>query len=221
MISKGCNEIFLRDRRAFSLVEVLIVTAIVAVLTGIVFPVVLSAKERGKKVVCLSNLHQISRAITLYSVDDNDRFPYAVDGISYYFMRTMPLEIYFGTGNEDIPYALGAGRLEDTLRPYARSLNIFGCPSEKPASWNNSTSSLTFGPYGTNYTFLMRPFLRSWSTTQFQFPSNSPIGTEAHWYHQGTYFGDAFLNVAYADQHVQYVQWLRYLGEQQQFANYR
>lgn len=58
-------------RRAFTLVEVLVVVAIIAVLTAISVPVFVSAKCAAKRAHDLSNLRQIGIALRLY-FDDND-----------------------------------------------------------------------------------------------------------------------------------------------------
>jgi prepilin-type N-terminal cleavage/methylation domain-containing protein/prepilin-type processing-associated H-X9-DG protein len=59
---------------AFTLVELLVVTAIIAVLSALLLPALAGAKERGKRAACLSNLRQIGLATTLY-VDDFKAYP--------------------------------------------------------------------------------------------------------------------------------------------------
>ncbi len=51
------------------------VIAIIAILAAILFPVFAKAKEAAKKAVCLSNLKQISLAMTLYANDYDDDYP--------------------------------------------------------------------------------------------------------------------------------------------------
>ncbi len=53
----------------FSLIEVLIVMAIMALLSAILFPVLGQAKESTQKTVCASNLHQDWLAIGMYRSD--------------------------------------------------------------------------------------------------------------------------------------------------------
>jgi prepilin-type N-terminal cleavage/methylation domain-containing protein/prepilin-type processing-associated H-X9-DG protein len=57
-------------RRGFTLVELLVVTSIIALLTGILVPCVGKAKSIAKRTVCLSNLHSAAIAFRLY-LDDN------------------------------------------------------------------------------------------------------------------------------------------------------
>ena len=56
----------------FSLVELLVVLAIVAILASLLLPALSNAKERGRRAVCLNNLSQISKACTMYALDNQD-----------------------------------------------------------------------------------------------------------------------------------------------------
>jgi len=58
-----------RRGSAFTLIEVLVVVAIVAILAAILFPVFARAKTAAQRTVALSNLKQIGLAWTLYASD--------------------------------------------------------------------------------------------------------------------------------------------------------
>ncbi|MCW3058928.1 MAG: prepilin-type N-terminal cleavage/methylation domain [Capsulimonas sp.] len=61
--------------QAFTLIELLIVLAIVAILAAILLSAFLSAREKGRRAACLSNMRQIELALTAYTQDNDSRFP--------------------------------------------------------------------------------------------------------------------------------------------------
>jgi prepilin-type N-terminal cleavage/methylation domain-containing protein/prepilin-type processing-associated H-X9-DG protein len=62
-------------KRGFTLVELLVTIAIIAILAAILFPAVVKAKARGKGVTCLNNLRQFGQALQIYASDNDDYFP--------------------------------------------------------------------------------------------------------------------------------------------------
>jgi prepilin-type N-terminal cleavage/methylation domain-containing protein len=66
-------------RRAFTLIELLVVIGIIAVLAGLLLPVLGRAKESGRATACLGNLRQIGVAIQLYLQENNNRLPFIND----------------------------------------------------------------------------------------------------------------------------------------------
>jgi prepilin-type N-terminal cleavage/methylation domain-containing protein len=59
-------------KQAFTLIELLIVIVILAVLAGILFPVLARAREAAHRVGCMSNFKQFGVAFVLYANDHDD-----------------------------------------------------------------------------------------------------------------------------------------------------
>jgi prepilin-type N-terminal cleavage/methylation domain-containing protein len=63
-------------RRAFTLVELLIVIGIIAVLAGLFLTTGKRAREQANSVICSNNLRQLALAFNSYTMDNDDRYPH-------------------------------------------------------------------------------------------------------------------------------------------------
>src|SRR5687768_14416137 len=62
-------------RRAFSLIELLVVIGIIAVLIGILLPVLSEARKSASAVQCASNMRQLASALISYAGEFGGKFP--------------------------------------------------------------------------------------------------------------------------------------------------
>jgi len=129
-------------RRAFTLIEMLVVTAIISTLVSLLLPSLGRAREAGRSSMCRSNQRQLATAATTYANDGQDWLN--------------PLEDYRYPGGV---------KVETTFRvllyDYVGEMpKIFDCPSEQTAVYADGLSqsdaaygSLTLGP-GTDWSRL-------------------------------------------------------------------
>ena len=143
----------MNNRKAFTLIELLVVVAIIALLLAILTPALQTVKERARRTICKSNLHQWLLAISAYSGSNDNKL---LSTVEYPGAGLYPGEILFEQpepeGEQDgmayamafVPYMEGfnAGRLSRddvaTLQgsndPKAENLQIKGawtCPSNR------------------------------------------------------------------------------------------
>jgi prepilin-type N-terminal cleavage/methylation domain-containing protein/prepilin-type processing-associated H-X9-DG protein len=102
----------LRSRQGFTLVELLVVVAIIAALSAILFPVFAAAKGSANRAACVSNLRQISRGTQLYVADYDDRL-----------MPVNHQPANDATSRNDRTWV-------QSLLPYVRNFSVFRCPSD-------------------------------------------------------------------------------------------
>jgi prepilin-type N-terminal cleavage/methylation domain-containing protein len=65
----------LKNRRAFTLVELLVVIGIIAILVAILLPALGRAKQQAMKTNCLSNMRELSNAFRIYATEYKDAVP--------------------------------------------------------------------------------------------------------------------------------------------------
>jgi prepilin-type N-terminal cleavage/methylation domain-containing protein len=113
---------------AFTLLELLVVIAIIAVLASLLLPTLASAKDRGKRSACLSNLRQIGIAVHLYADEHEGSIPYGPTAPPF----TSPADFYPSTGSPTSLLSLRSGApagLGLLLRSYlAETPKVLFCP---------------------------------------------------------------------------------------------
>lgn len=105
---------------AFSLIEILVVIGIIALLVGILFPTLASAREAANRTKCLSNMRQIMVAFTMYLNENGGRFPRP----SQNAVQTPEDWLHFQTGRDPEQGAIA----KYINKPFSHAL--FRCPSD-------------------------------------------------------------------------------------------
>ena len=75
------------SRRAFTIVELLVVIAVIAILVALLIPAVQSAREAGRRITCANHLKQFALGVANYAAANDEMLPplvlefFAVDGL--------------------------------------------------------------------------------------------------------------------------------------------
>jgi prepilin-type N-terminal cleavage/methylation domain-containing protein len=127
------------DIRAFTLIELLIVIAILAILASLLFPVFAQARESARQTQCASNMRQLGLAMRIY-ISDNDEtwFPaYSIGYVGPGFSLAQPWIGYDNNNNPplgDVEQPATHPPRPGALDPYIKNAGIKRCPS-MPGSW--------------------------------------------------------------------------------------
>jgi len=116
-----------RDRHAYTLVELLTVTAIVILLASLLLGVIGIAREKGRQVGCAGHLRQTSHSIAMFAPDNSRNVP-----------------------NSITPWDRSNSSFALLSNYTARSTAIFRCPSDKrrpTRAITNFTSFVTITNY--------------------------------------------------------------------------
>lgn len=133
-------------RRGFTLIELLIVIAIIAILAGMLMPVLSQAKKRAQGAQCLSNSHQMMFAMTLYGSENHDYFPpNPDDGNTDPGYNWCSGEAGTNQPQEFDPDVLVNPQLSLLIGYLGGNANLFRCPSDPRMGLYDGTNSALRG----------------------------------------------------------------------------
>lgn len=210
-----------RFRRGFTLVEMLVVLVIIAVLAGLLLPQIGRMKEKGRRVVCSSNLREIHKLIEAYMKDYDDVFPFVdVDGNN--------------GSTPNAPVLLDENLNMLVRRDYTHNMKVFQCPSRialgqgaKKLKWHYEYNPyLSFTKPSGESDKPPRAFkgaqVTAPTTIRLVWDSDDETGgsggerTGDHYYDDGDNHGADGGNVCYVDGHIQWWTGTGYDGTKQQ-----
>ena len=187
-------------KSAFTLLELLVVIAVIAILASLLLPALGRAKETARRSSCLGNLRQVNLGIHLYGDDNADSLPILPDpnpypnGVGAYYKQLV--KGYLGLS--------GAA---------SRQEKVFICPSDRTISTNatHAFTSYTFNGYETHPGDLPRITGQKLgsiqSATKAALVGEYPAFFGGAWHPTVTTeaFRDAKNNLSFADGHVGFV----------------
>lgn len=128
-----------KARSGFTIVELLVVTGILAILLALLIPSFSRARESARSAVCISNLRQIGNALVGYALDNHGYFP-----ANAVFNPPRSSDWVFWQAGRDLQKSAIARRMGDNIPP-----KVLICPSDDPSV----RFSVLSDPYPYSYTF--------------------------------------------------------------------
>lgn len=112
---------------AFTLIELLVVIAVIAILAGLLLPVLSRAKEKARTAECRNNLRQLGLAVRMMADDNQGRFP---------VIETASVQTN-GVSPEN-------AAIRQALIPWMDQSETFQCPNDKRDVFQQGGSSYTW-----------------------------------------------------------------------------
>ncbi len=127
-------------RTGFTLIEILVVIAIISLLAAILFPVFARARENARRASCQSNLKQVALGMLQYVQDYDETFPLtSVNGAANSFSPIWNPNV----DGKPLGWA-------DAMQTYFKSNQLLQCPSEPSAGQSSNPNAAGYTDYWYN-----------------------------------------------------------------------
>jgi prepilin-type N-terminal cleavage/methylation domain-containing protein/prepilin-type processing-associated H-X9-DG protein len=204
--------------KGFTLIELLVVIAIIALLMAILIPTLQTAREQGKRAVCLSNLKQLTIGWIMYADENNDKIcsGWVGRGIKDAWVEVVGK----GASESEQRRAMESG----ALFQYVKNAKLYKCPtgirgemvtySIVDSMWGSSIQPLSVGIpdelYKRTRSQISRPSERLVFLDEGKWPG-SPWGVwydRPMWWDIPTVRHSNGTNWSFADGHSVYHKWI-------------